>query len=141
MRKELQPLEGRRIKLIGTFIRFGLFETRWGLRKKALLKNIRDIKGRKMAQHISLSEPPDVRVFEGFNNGETIQFSALVCSYVKGYRGENLELKLARPVSMDYGIRDIQELRSIGSLYRKTDVHPSLMEDLNIRKKVSLGVC
>ena len=119
-----------------------MFETKWGLQKKVLLKNIRDIKGRKMAQHISLSEPPDVRIFEGFNNGEILQFSAIVCSYVKGYRGENLELKLARPVCMDYGIRDIQELRSVpGRLYRKKEVHISLMEELNSRRKVSLGVC
>lgn len=142
MRKELQPLEGRRITFTGTFIRFGMFETKWGLQKKVLLKNIRDFQGRRMAQHISLSEPSDVRVFEGFSHGEILQFSAVVCSYIKGYRGEKLELKLAHPMCVDYGIRDIQELRSVSrGIYRKKEVNASLMQELNNRKRISLGIC
>lgn len=142
MRKELQPLEGRRITVMGTFIRFGMFETKWGLQRKVLLKNIRDIRGKRLAQHISLSEPSDVRVFEGFNPGEIIQFSAIVCSYIKGYRGEDLGLRLARPICVDYGIRDIQELRSVSrDIYRKKEVSTTLMEELSCHKRISLGIC
>jgi len=142
MRTELQPLEGRRVTFTGTFIRFGVFETKRGLHKKVLLKNVKDIQGRRMAQHISLSEPSDVRVFEGFDHGEILQFSAVVCSYVKGYPGENIELKLARPWCIDYGFHEIHDLNCVSSSsYRKKEVNASLMQELNSRKRISLGIC
>jgi len=142
MRTELQPLEGRRVIFTGTFIRFGIFETKWGLHKKVLLKNVKDIQGRQMAQHISLSEPSDVRVFEGFCQGDVLQFSAIVCSYVKGYPGENIEIKFAHPWCIDYGFHGIQNLRCVSSrTYRKKEVNVSLMQELNSRKRISLGIC
>ena len=142
MRTELQPLEGRRVTFTGTFIRFGVFETKWGFHKKVLLKNIKDIQGRRMAQHISLSEPSDIRVFEGFNPGETLQFSAVVCSYVKGYHGENIELKLARPWCIDYGFHEIHDLTCVSRrAHRKKEVNASLMQELSSRKRISLGIC
>lgn len=142
MRTELQPLEGRRETFTGTFSRFDVFETKRGLHKKVLLKNIKDIQGRRMAQHISLSEPSDVRVFEGFNKGEILQFSAVVCSYVKGYPGENIELKLARPWCIDYGFHEIQDLTCVsGTAYRNKEVDAYLMQELNSCKRICLGIC
>jgi hypothetical protein len=110
VRTELQLLEGRRVTFTGTFIRFDVFKTKWGFQKKVLLKNVKDIQGRYMAQHISLSESSDVKVFDGFCQGEVLQFSAIVYSYVKGYPGENIDLKLARPWCIDYGFHDVLDL-------------------------------
>jgi hypothetical protein len=142
MRTELQPLEGRRVTFTGTFIRFGVFETKRSFHRKVLLKNVKDIHGRHMAQHISLSEPSDVKVFEGFGQGEVLQFSAIVCSYVKGYHGENIELRLARPSCIDYGFREVRDLICVScSAYRKKEVKASLMQELNSRKRISLGIC
>lgn len=142
MRTELQPLEERRKTFTGTFVRFGLFETKWGFFKKILLKNVTDTCGRRMAQHVSLSDPSDVRAFEGFSQGEILQFSAVVHSYVKGYHGESIELRQTRPIGIDYGFHGVQELRCISSSsYRKKQVNVSLMQELNSRKRVSLGVC
>ncbi len=142
MRTELQPLEGRRVTFTGTFIRFGVFETKWGFNKKVLLKNVKDIQGHHMAQHISLSEPSDVKVFEGFGQGEVLQFSAVVYSYVKGYHGENIELKLARPWCIDYGFHEVRDLICASCRsYRKKEVNASLMQELNSRKRISLGIC
>jgi len=142
MRTELQPLEGRRVTFTGTFIRFGVFETKRGLHKKVLLKNIKDIQGRRMAQHISLSEPSDVRVFEGFDKGEILQFSAVVCSYVKGYHGENIELKLARSWCIDYGFHEIHDLTCVSRRsYRNKEVNAYLIQELNSCKRISLGIC
>ena len=142
MRTELQSLEGRRVTFTGTFIRFGVFGTRWGLRRKVLMRDVKNIKGRLMAQHISLSEPADVRAFEGFGRGEVLQFSAVIYSYVKGYTGEDIELKFARPLCIDYGLGEVQGLHSISSgSYRKKEVNASLMQELNSRKRISLGIC
>jgi len=142
MRTELQPLEGRRVTFTGTFIRFGVFKTKWGFQKKVLLKNVKNLQSRHMAQHISLSEPSDVRVFEGFSQGEVLQFSAIVYSYVKGYPGENIDLKLARPWCIDYGFHDVRNLICVSSRsYRKKEVNTSLMQELNCRKRISLGIC
>lgn len=142
MRTELQPLEGKRVTITGTFIRFGVFKTKGGLQKKALLKNVMDIHGRYMAHHVSLSEPPDVRVFDGFSHGEVLQFSATVYSYVKGYFGENIDLKLTHPWCIDYGFHDVRDLICVSSRsYRKKDVDAFLMQELNSRKRISLGIC
>ena len=138
----MQPLEGRRVTFTGTFIRFGVFKTQWGSQKKVLLKNVKDNHGRYMAQHISLSEPSDVRVFDGFSQGEILQFSAIVYSYVKGYPGENIDLKLAHPWCIDLGFHDVRDLICISSRsYRKKEVNASLMQELNSRKRISLGIC
>ncbi|WP_048110950.1 hypothetical protein [Methanoregula formicica] len=113
-----------------------MFKTKWGLQKKILLKNVKDIQGRYIAQHISLSELSDVRVFEGFCQSEVLQLSAIVYSYVKGYSGENIDLKLARPWCIDYGFHDVRDLTCISSRsYRKKEVNAFLMQELNIRKK------
>lgn len=142
MRTELQPLEKTRKTFTGTFVRFGLFKTKWGFYKKVLLKNVKDTRGRLMTQHVSLSDPSDVRAFEGFGQGDVLQFSAVVYSYIKGYHGESIELKLTRPMGIDYGIHEIQELICLsGSPYQKKQVNVSLMQELNSRKRVSLGVC
>jgi hypothetical protein len=142
MRTELQPLEETRKTFTATFVRFGLFKTRWGFYKKVLLKNITDTRGHRMAQHVSLSDPSDVRAFEGFGPGDILQFSAVVHSYVKGYHGESIELRLARPMGIDYGIHNVQEIKSLSNRsYPKKQVNVSLMQELNSRKRVSLGVC
>jgi len=142
MRTELQPLEGRKVTFTGTFIRFGMFETKRGLHKKVLLKNIKNVQGRRMAQHISLSDPSDVRVFEGFDKGEILQFSAVVYSYMKGYPGENIDLKLARPWRIDYGFHEIHDLKCVSrTAYRKKEVDAYLMQELNGCKRVCLGIC
>lgn len=142
MRTEMQPLEGRRVTFTGTFIRFDVFKTKCGFQKKVLLKNVKDIQGRHMAQHISLSEPSDVRVFEGFSQGEVLQFSAIVYSYVKGYPGEDIELKLTHPLCIDYGLHWVQRIQSMfkGS-HQKKEVNAFLMQELNSRKRISLGIC
>ena len=76
MRTELQPLEGRRVTFTGTFIRFGVFETKRGLHKKVLLKNVKDIQGRQMAQH---SLPPmalaTIEMRSAAGNATTTQMS------------------------------------------------------------------
>jgi len=140
MRTELQSLEGKRILLTGIFIRSDWFQTKWGFHKKILLKNVKHSGG--MTQHASFSDPSDVRAFEGFGQGEVIQFSAIVHSYVKGYRGENTELRLTHPLCNDYGFHSVQDLRCLSSRsYRKKEVNASLMEELNSRKRISLGIC
>lgn len=95
-----------------------------------------------MAQHISPWEPSGERVFDGFSQGEILQFSAITYSYVKGYPGENIDLELARPWCIDYGFHDVWDIVCISSRsYRKKEGDAFLMQELNSRKRVSLGIC
>jgi len=142
MRTELLPFDGKRVTVTGVFIRFDWFQTKRGPRRKVLLKYVKDTHGRFTTQHASLSDPSDVRAFEGFGQGDVIQFSAIVHTYKKGYHGESTELIFAHPVCIDYGFREVQGLTSSSSgYYRKMEDYPHLIQELNNRKKVSLGVC
>ena len=139
MRTELQSLQGRRISVTGIFIRFDWYPTKWGFRRKVLLKNLKHTHGR---TNTFLSDPSDVRIFEGFGQGDILQFSAIIHSYEKGYHGEIPELKLTHPSGIDYGFHDVQELICLSNgSYQKKDVNVHLMKVLNSRKRISLGVC
>jgi hypothetical protein len=140
MRTELQSLEGRRISVTGIFIRFDWYPTKWGFRRKVLLKNLKHSHGR--TQHVSLSDPTDIRIFEGFGQGDVLQFSAIVHTYVKGYPGENPELKQTHPIGNDYGFHDVQEIICLSNgSYQKKEINAHRMQELNSRKRISLGVC
>lgn len=142
MRSELLPFVGKRVSVTGVLIRFDWFPTKWGLRKKVLLKYVRENKGRFMTHHTSLSDPVDVRTFEGFESGDVLHFSAIVFSYPKGYIGENAELRFTHPLSVDYGFRHVQALTCISKTPQsKPKEYPFPIEELKSRRKVCLGVC
>jgi len=141
MRKELQPLEGRRAMFVATFVRNTFVKTKIGIRRKVLLKQVKDLQGRLVALHLSVTNGSDLRVFDGFDEGDLLQFSATVRMYVKGYRGEDIDLKLQHPIRIDYELLDIQDLKSL-SYYqnREHNITSSPTSDLNNKKKIFLGV-
>jgi len=142
MRLELLPFVGKRITVTGVFIRFDWFPTKWGLRKKVLLKFVREAKGRFTTHHTSLSDPADVRAFAGFECGDVVQFSAVVFSYAKGYTGANNASRVNHPISTDFGFRDVQALAYISKTAQpKPKEYPFPIEELKSRRKVCLGVC
>lgn len=98
---------------VATFVRNAFVKANGGIRRKVLLKHVKDPQGRLMALHLSVTNGSDVRVFDGFDEGELLQFSATVRMYIKGYRGEDIDLKLQHPIRLDYELVDIQDLKSL----------------------------
>jgi hypothetical protein len=141
MRTELQPLEGRRTMFVATFVRNTFVKTNGGIRRKVLLKHVKDLQGRLMALHISITNGSDVRVFDGFDEGELLQFSATVRMYVKGYRGEDIDLKLQHPIRLDYELVDIQDLKSLCChSNREHNITSSPAHISNDKERIFLGV-
>lgn len=106
------------------------------------MKNLRDSKGRFWVQHASFSDPSDVRAFEGFGNGDTLQFSVIVCAYQKGYLGDNYELRLTHPLGSDYGFQEVKDLQSLSYIAKQGKRELiSLIQELNTNKRISMGVC
>jgi hypothetical protein len=106
-----------------------------------LLKHVKDLQGRLVALHLSLTNGSDLRVFDGFDEGELLQFSATVRMYVKGYRGEDIDLKLQHPIRIDYELLDIQDLKSLNCHQnREHNIISFPTSDLNNKQKIFLGV-
>jgi hypothetical protein len=142
MRTKLQPLEGIRKTYIANFVRHDTFMTRGRIRRKVLLKNIRDSRNQPMADHVSIADPESIEQMATLKEGDLIRFTAEVYSYSKCYEGDDIEARLQRPFRIDYGlwnVRDVVKL-NIPPENRSTQPSPSF-ETLKKDKKIALGVC
>ena len=104
MRTGLQGYEGMRVKFSATFHHYGTFRRRGIVGRTILLKNVRDAAGRLVADHIWINYSAPFDAIGEFHNGEKVSFSAKVIRYLKGYFGENIDLRLAKSIQVDYGL-------------------------------------
>ncbi|WP_165394810.1 hypothetical protein [Methanofollis fontis] len=74
--------------------------------------------------------------------GDLIQFTALVYEYVKGYKGEDPELRMSRPIGIDYGLWDVRDAikLNISKERPRPPVFPSV-DELKKNKRINAGVC
>ncbi len=101
MRKELKNIDGKRIRFVATFERYGLKPAYKGAPIKTLLfLNVRDKHGKQYADHIWFTTN---KQFESMTleTGDNICFDARVKEYWKGYKGRREDFDLP-PVSKDY---------------------------------------
>ena len=110
MRKQLAQLNGVRGTFTGTFIRLGLKPGWKGIPDQTvLLKDIRDINGKKVASHVWMNyttEFDDIVL----NEGDRVIFNARVKEYIKGYQGRDewgmdgeleIDYKLSHPTKVN----------------------------------------
>lgn len=57
-----------------------------------------------------------------FRRGDAVRFTARVDEYVKGYLGENIDDRLARPLAVDYRLKFPRRVEKIGRVDQ--GVHP-----------------
>lgn len=89
MRKDLQPLNEKRLRFTGIFVRYG---TKHGWKGATLttilLKNITDISGKQVTDHLWFNLTMEFMKIESqLNQGAVIGFDARVKQYTKGYKG------------------------------------------------------
>ncbi|WP_128693743.1 hypothetical protein [Methanoculleus taiwanensis] len=102
MRTELQPLEGQKSRFVATFERYGIYRSRGIVGRSILLRNLKTVKGRALADHIWINYTAGFDAIGEFARGDVVQFTAGVRSYFKGYFGQRIEDRLARKSSLDY---------------------------------------
>ena len=142
MRTSLQPFEGIRKTYIATVARHGVFMTQNGLRRKVLLKNIRDSGNQSLADHVSIADPASVKDMAALNEGDLIQFTALVYTYTKGYKGEDIEARLKRLIRIDYGLWNVRDLVKLNVSHRSRILRLTPSYDtLKKNKRIGIGVC
>ncbi len=120
LRADLQAFEGQRVTFTASFDRYGVYRKHGVVGKTILLKDVRTLDGRFVTQHIWLNYTAGFDKEGSFRQGERIRFTAMVKPYIKGYFGDRIDDRLARPYAVDYRLtypRDVLRLGTAGAAY------------------------
>lgn len=100
MRSLLAPLEGRRRKFRGTFVRYGQKAGYKGTLTTILLTTIEDVASHKIVtDHLWFTMGKRFKLLE-LKHDDLVEFDARVTTYYKGYRGNRDEEM--HPIELDY---------------------------------------
>jgi hypothetical protein len=122
MRTNLQGLAGRRVTLTAVFWQYGTYRGRGCSGKTILLRHVRDLSGRLLADHTWINYTAGFDAAGEFRRGDAVRFTARVDEYVKGYLGENIDDRLTRPLAVDYRLKFPRRVEKIGRVDQ--GVHP-----------------
>ena len=141
MRTDIQSLEGRRATFIATFSKRDNFMTKWGFRVKVLLKHIKDVHFKPLFDHVSITDQSSLQQMSLLKEGDLIVFSAVVREYQRGYHGEDIDLRLKHPESVDYMLYDIRDIAKQNLDVRTKKIPLDLgFKKLMKNKYISLGL-
>lgn len=115
MRFNLEGLEGRRITFTAVFWQYGSFRSFRGTGRTILLKIVKDVKGRILADHIWINYTASFDAVGEFQQGDIVTFDARVAKYIKGYFGERIEDRLSHPAREDYRLKYPHNVKKIGA--------------------------
>ena len=102
MRKNLQKIGTQeRHTFTGTFVRYGFKSGYKGMIETPLLKDIKDIEGNPITDHLWFTKTKGFSQYE-LNEGDVLQFDARVSIYQKGYKGYDFMKQLECPIQDDY---------------------------------------
>jgi len=113
MRTYLQSLAGKRATFIATFCRRDSFPTAQGWMRKVLLKHIQDVQHKPVTDHVSVTDRISLEQMGFLKDGDIFAFSAGIRQYLRGYTGEDIDLRLKHPVAVDYMLCDVQDVRKL----------------------------
>jgi len=141
MRTDLQSLEGRRATFIATFSRRDVFMTKWGWQGKVVLKHIKDVQFKPVADHVSITDQSSLQMMAFLKEGDLIVFNAGVQEYYRGYHGDDIDLRLKHPDSVDYMLVDVREVRKQNLDIPKKRIHGDFgLKELMKNKRIVLGM-
>jgi len=101
MRTNLQGLNGKDVDMTAQFSGFSSYRRGRRVFRSALLRSVRSASGQRLTDHVWVNQPwafedADVEV------GDCISFTGKVQEYVKGYHGEDVDLRMENPYQIDY---------------------------------------
>jgi hypothetical protein len=141
MRIGLQSLEGKRASFIATVCRRDSFPTTKGWMRKVLLKHIQDGQHKLITDHVSVTDRSSLELIGFLKDGDLIAFSARIQKYLRGYKGEDIDLRLKHPVSVDYMLCDLQDVRKLNlDLPKKKISGEPEFRELMKNGRITLGV-
>lgn len=116
MRTTLQGLNGRKTGFIAVFWKYGTYRKAGITGNTILLRDLRDLSGRRLADHTWINYTAGFDVAGIFRRGDVVQFTATVGEYVRGYMGQKIDDRLARPVTIDYRLKYPRHVQKIGTV-------------------------
>lgn len=99
MRQQLREIDGQRQTFTGTFDRFGTKNSYGYIKYTILLKDIKDINGEVVADHLWFNLTKEFGKF-ALESGDVLRFDARVKDYLKGYFGYREDVY--KPIQKDY---------------------------------------
>ena len=134
-------MEGKRATFIATFCRRDTFPTTQGWMKKVLLKHVQDIQNKLVTDHVSVTDRSSLELMGLLKDGDLIAFSARVRKYLRGYKGEDIDLRMKHPLAIDYMLCDVQNVRKLNlDLPKKKISGDSEYKDLMKNRRITFGV-
>jgi hypothetical protein len=115
MRETLKERDGKRGRFTGTVKRFGSKPAYRGpALVTMLLVGVRDESGTEVTDHLWFVVRKQLKELDP-QPGDTIEFTATVKQYIKGYRGRREDYDLP-PVSLDYKLSHPAKFKKVGSM-------------------------
>ena len=101
MRTNLQGLDGKDVDMTAQFCGFFSYRRNGRVFRSALLRSVRSASGQRLTDHVWINQP---WAFEDADvePGDCIAFTGRVREYVKGFHGEDVELRMENPYRIDY---------------------------------------
>lgn len=100
MRFELSKIEDQRATFTGEFVRLGIKGGWKGTIDTILLKNIKDIGGRPITNHLWFNYTKGFKSLGDLKEGNLIQFDGRSKAYLKGYKGRRIDVY--KPFELDF---------------------------------------
>lgn len=116
MRTTLQGLNERKTRFNAVFWKYGTYRKGGVTGKTILLRDLHDLSGRQLADHIWINYTAGFDAAGTFQQGDIVQFTATVGEYVRGYMGPKIDDRLARPVAIDYRLKYPRNVQKIGTI-------------------------
>lgn len=118
-----------------------MYRTEWGWMEKVLLKRIQDVQFKPLADHVSITDRRSLQQMAFLKEGDLIAFSARVREYQRGYHGDDIDLRLKHPYSIDYTLYDVCDVEKQNLDIMKKNVPRDLgFDNLMKNKHIALGV-
>ena len=110
MRKKLKIINEIRKTFIGQFVRFGTKSGYMGIERTILLKDIKDLEGHIISNHLWFNY---TKGFEKINlqENDVIKFDARVKEYERGYKG--YKEGIYKPIELDYKLSHPTKIEKI----------------------------
>lgn len=112
MRKKLRTYEETRGTFTGTFVREGSKNGYKGPERTLLLKDIKDINGNILCDHLWFNYTKGFDKLGKLAEGEVIQFNARCKEYQKGYKGYRDDVY--KPLEWDYKLSHPTKIIKVG---------------------------
>lgn len=112
-----------------------------GIAGEGGMKDVEDIQFKPLTDHVSITDQDSLQLMAFLKEGDLIVFNAGVRKYRKGYYGDDIDIRLRHPDSVDYTLCDVRDIikQNLDAPTKKINADLGLKK-LMKNKRIALGV-